>query len=311
MLESEQDFTRKILQQVRQIEIKSNHLVSEALAGSYHSAFKGQGIDFEEVREYQPGDEVRSIDWNVTAKMGLPFVKQFREERELTILLAIDVSESGSFGSKTKSKRERLAELGALLAFSANRNGDKVALLLFTSQVEIFLPPAKGQRHVLRILREILFHQNKEVGTDLAESMRFINHVLRRRAVVFLLSDFIFTAKESEEQSKEDLFFREISSTRRKHDLVCGQVFDCKEEKFPEIGLIQLEDAETGEVAVFDSSQSLFQKEFSVRRTEFQERFTQRLRRRGIDHFSFSTESDVVKILREFFRMRRIRRNRS
>ena len=145
MDEPEQDFTREILRKVRQIEIRSNRLVSEALSGSYQSAFKGQGIDFEEVREYQPGDEVRSIDWNVTAKMGTPFVKQFREERELTILLAIDVSASGSFGSKDRSKRERLAELGALLAFAANRNGDKVGLLLFTDHIEIYLPPAKGQ----------------------------------------------------------------------------------------------------------------------------------------------------------------------
>ena len=161
MDEAEQDFTRNILRQVRQIEIRSNRLVSEALAGSYHSAFKGQGIDFEEVREYQPGDEVRSIDWNVTAKMGLPFVKQFREERELTILLAIDISESGTFGSSDRSKRERIAELGSLLAFAANRNGDKVGLLLFSDQIEIYLPPAKGQRHILRILRKSYFMKIK------------------------------------------------------------------------------------------------------------------------------------------------------
>ena len=161
MEEPDQEFTREILRKVRQIEISSNRLVSEALAGSYHSAFKGQGIDFEEVREYQPGDEVRSIDWNVTAKMGFPFVKQYREERELTILLAIDISNSGVWGSSERTKRERLAELGALLSFSANRNGDKVGLLLFSDQVEKYLPPAKGQKHVLRILREILFHQNQ------------------------------------------------------------------------------------------------------------------------------------------------------
>jgi uncharacterized protein (DUF58 family) len=145
MEEPDQEFTREILRKVRQIEIRSNRLVSEALAGSYHSAFKGQGIDFEEVREYQPGDEVRSIDWNVTAKMGFPFVKQYREERELTILLAIDISNSGTWGSGNRTKRERLAELGALLSFSANRNGDKVGLLLFSNQVEKYLPPAKGQ----------------------------------------------------------------------------------------------------------------------------------------------------------------------
>ena len=199
MEEPDQEFTREILRKVRQIEISSNRLVSEALAGSYHSAFKGQGIDFEEVREYQPGDEVRSIDWNVTAKMGFPFVKQYREERELTILLAIDISNSGTWGSVERTKRERLAELGALLSFSANRNGDKVGLLLFSDQVEKYLPPAKGQKHVLRILREILFHQNESKGTDLNEGLRFLNRVIRRRAVVFLLSDFIIPEYDSEE----------------------------------------------------------------------------------------------------------------
>ena len=192
MNEPDQEFTREILRKVRQIEIRSNRLVSEALAGSYHSAFKGQGIDFEEVREYLAGDEVRSIDWNVTAKMGTPFVKQYREERELTILLAIDVSDSGTFGSSKRSKRERLAELGALLAFSANRNGDKVGLLLFSDQVEQYLPPNKGQKHVLRVLREILFHPNQSKKTDLNEGLRFINRVMRRRAVVFFVVFFFY-----------------------------------------------------------------------------------------------------------------------
>ena len=310
MDEPEQDFTRNILKQVRQIEIRSNRLVSEALAGSYHSAFKGQGIDFEEVREYQPGDEVRSIDWNVTAKMGIPFVKQFREERELTILLAIDVSESGSFGSKDRSKRERIAELGSLLAFSANRNGDKVGLLLFSNQVEIYLPPAKGQKHILRILREILFHRNKESGTDLNDGLRFVNNVLRRRAVIFLLSDFIIPEDKKNNHSAEDLFFKEISSTRKKHDLVCGQVFDFCEENFPNLGLVQIEDAESGERVIIDSANAYFSEEYSKQRKEFQDRFVQRLKRRGIDFFSFSTDSDFVKILKEFFQMRKSRRNR-
>ena len=310
MDELDQEFTRNILRKVRQIEIRSNRLVSEALAGSYHSAFKGQGIDFEEVREYQPGDEVRSIDWNVTAKMGSPFVKQFREERELTILLAIDISESGSFGSKDKSKRERLAELGALLAFAANRNGDKISLLLFTKQVEIFLPPAKGQKHVLRILREILFHQNKEEGTDLNDALRFINKVLRRRAVVFLLSDFIIPEFEEDSNSAEDIFFKEISSSRRKHDLVCGQVFDSQELLIPNVGLIELEDAETKEKIIIDSSCEKVVREYCQRRHTFQERFLQRLSRRGIDFFSFSTDADFVKILKDFFTMRKSRRNR-
>ncbi|HAW99052.1 MAG TPA: DUF58 domain-containing protein [Opitutae bacterium] len=310
MNEPDQEFTREILRKVRQIEIRSNRLVSEALAGSYHSAFKGQGIDFEEVREYQAGDEVRSIDWNVTAKMGSPFVKQYREERELTILLAIDVSGSETFGSSDRSKRERLAELGALLAFSANRNGDKVGLLLFSDQTEKYLPPNKGQKHVLRILREILFHENQSKGTDLNEGLRFINRVMRRRAVVFLLSDFIIPEYETEEESVEDLFFKELAATRRKHDLVCARIHDSHEMELPNVGVVHLEDSESGEKIYLDTSSRSFRESYAKRIAEDRERFNKRLRRRGVDNFEFSTDSDYVGALREFFRMRETRRSR-
>jgi len=310
MNEPDQEFTREILRKVRQIEIRSNRLVSEALAGSYHSAFKGQGIDFEEVREYQAGDEVRSIDWNVTAKMGSPFVKQYREERELTILLAIDVSDSETFGSSDRSKRERLAELGALLAFSANRNGDKVGLLLFSDQTEKYLPPNKGQKHVLRILRDILFHENQSKGTDLNEGLRFINRVMRRRAVVFLLSDFIIPEYETEEESVEDLFFKELAATRRKHDLVCARIHDSHEMELPNVGVVHLEDSESGEKIYLDTSSRSFRESYAKRIAEDRERFNKRLRRRGVDNFEFSTDSDYVGALREFFRMRETRRSR-
>ena len=310
MNEPDQEFTREILRKVRQIEIRSNRLVSEALAGSYHSAFKGQGIDFEEVREYQAGDEVRSIDWNVTAKMGAPFVKQYREERELTILLAIDVSESGSFGSAHRSKRERLAELGALLAFAANRNGDKIGLLLFSDRTEKYLPPSKGQKHVLRILREILFHQNQSKRTNLNEGIRFINRVLRRRAVVFFLSDFIIPEYDSGDESAEDLFFREIASTKRKHDLVCAQIQDPCEQAIPNAGLVLLEDSESGESLLVDTSNPHFREEFARVSADSLQRFNQRLRRRGIDTFSFSTQAEYVKSLKEFFRGRISRRHK-
>ena len=310
MDQPDQEFTREILRKVRQIEIRSNRLVSEALAGSYHSAFKGQGIDFEEVREYQAGDEVRSIDWNVTAKMGTPFVKQYREERELTILLAIDVSESGTFGSTKRSKRERLAELGSLLAFSANKNGDKIGLLLFSDQVEKYLPPNKGQKHVLRILREVLFHPNQGKGTDLNEGLRFINRVMRRRAVVFLLSDFIIPEYDSAEESMEDLFFKELASTRRKHDLVCARIHDPCELEIPNVGIVQLEDAETGDKIMVDTSRANFRQEFAQIKKENREEFAKRLRRRGVDSFEFATDSDYVSTLQEFFRMREVRRNR-
>ena len=310
MEEPDQEFTREILRKVRQIEISSNRLVSEALAGSYHSAFKGQGIDFEEVREYQPGDEVRSIDWNVTAKMGFPFVKQYREERELTILLAIDISNSGVWGSGERTKRERLAELGALLSFSANRNGDKVGLLLFSDQVEKYLPPAKGQKHVLRILREILFHPNESKGTDLNEGLRFLNRVMRRRAVVFLLSDFIIPEYDSEEETVENIFLKELSTTRRRHDLVCCQIHDKIEKEIPNVGRVHFEDAETGETIILDSSNKDFRKQYREHTQNRQETFIRRLRRRGIDNFQFSTDSDYVKALREFFHLRGNRKGR-
>ena len=259
MKEPDQEFTREILRKVRQIEIKSNRLVSEVLSGSYQSAFKGQGMDFEEVREYQPGDEVRSIDWNVTAKMGLPFVKQYREDRELTILLAVDISESTIFGSENRSKRERMAELSGLLACSAARNGDKVGVLLFAEEVEQFLPPAKGQKHVLRILREILFIENKTKGTNLNQGVRFINQVMRRRAVVFFLSDFTMPpAQKVEDEDMEDLFYKEISSTKRRHDLICAQIQDPHEISLPKVGLTTIEDAESGEVITVDLSDKNF-----------------------------------------------------
>ncbi len=307
MDDPDQEFTREILRKVRHIEIKSNKLVSEALSGSYHSAFKGQGIDFEEVREYQPGDEVRSIDWNVTAKMGIPFVKQYREERELTIILTIDISSSGNWSSTNRSKREKLAELGALLAFSAIKNGDKVGLILFSDQIEKYLPPAKGQKHTLRILREILFHQNASNKTDLNEGLRFLNQVTRRRAVVFLLSDFIIPEYDSEEESIKDLILKELSTTRRKHDLMCCQISDQIEYDMPKIGRISLEDSETHETIIINASSKDFQSKYKSYMQSQNESFAKSLKRRGIDHFKFSTTSDYSKELQEFFLKRRKR----
>ena len=304
------EFAKEILRKVRQIEIRSNRLVSEALAGSYHSAFKGQGIDFEEVREYQAGDEVRSIDWNVTAKMNAPFVKQYREERELTIVLSVDLSGSGIFGSDEQSKRERLAELAALLAFSADRNNDKVGLILFTEEVEKYLPPAKGQKHVLRILREILFHETQKSGTNLRGSLRFLNRVMRRRAVVFLLSDFLIPnhGDSEDEESAEDILLKELYTTRRRHDLICARVSDPRESKLPDVGRIVLEDGETGELLEINTSDAAFRRRYAEGNQIRVEEFEQRLRRRGIDHFGFSTDVDYVQRLREFFKVRENRR---
>src|SRR3984885_5904065 len=190
--------TREILKKVRQIELRTRRLVTDALAGEYHSVFKGRGMDFDEVREYSPGDEVRLIDWNVTARTGVPFIKKLREERELTLLLAVDVSASGKFGSNAQSKRELAAEIASVLAFSAIRNRDKVGLLLFTDEVEQFIPPTKGRQHVLRVIREILFHTPHRRGTDVASALDFVNDVLRRRCVVFVISDFIESSEAFE-----------------------------------------------------------------------------------------------------------------
>ena len=231
---------------------------------------------------------------------GLPFVKQYREERELTILLAVDISESTIFGSENRSKRERMAELSALLAFSAARNGDKVGLLLFAEEVEQYLPPAKGQKHVLRILREILFFENKTKGTNLNQGLRFINQVMRRRAVVFFLSDFtIPPAQKVEDENNEDLFYKEISSTKRKHDLICAQIQDPHEISLPEVGLTTIEDAESGEVITVDLSDKNFQKEYAAEINRRQSNFNGKLKRRGIETFKFSTTVEFDKALKE------------
>src|SRR3954470_8999258 len=225
-----------ILKKIRGLEIKTRALVETAFAGDYHSVFKGRGMNFEDVREYQPGDEIRAIDWNVTARMGSAFVKKFTEERELTVMLVVDVSASGNFGSTTQSKRELAAEVACLLAFSAIRNNDKVGLLLFTDRVELFIPPKKGRSHTLRIIREILFFEPVGRQTEPALALDYLNKVVTRRAVVFFISDF---------QAPD--FSQPLAVTARRHDFIALRIEDEREKVFPNIGLITLEDAETGE----------------------------------------------------------------
>src|SRR5271163_388445 len=239
--------TKAIMSGMRQPQIRTRRLVNDSLAGEYHSVFKGRGMDFDEVREYSPGDEVRLIDWNVTARTGTPFIKKLREERELTILLAVDVSASGKFGSQTQSKRELAAEVASVLAFSAIRNRDKVGLLLFTDEVEQYIPPTKGRSHVLRVIREILFHTPQRRGTDVAVALDLINDVQRRRAVVFVISDFIESAEAFERLR------RQLRLTNKRHDLVLLHLRDRHEEELPPLGLLTLEDAETGEVMEIDT----------------------------------------------------------
>src|SRR5882724_9938854 len=226
----------EILKKIRGLEIKTRALVETAFAGDYHSVFKGRGMNFEEVREYQPGDEIRAIDWNVTARLGSPFVKKFTEERELTVMLIVDVSASGNFGSTSQSKRELAAEVACLLAFSAIRNNDKVGLLLFTDRVELFIPPKKGRSHTLRIIREILFFEPQGRGTEPAAALDHLNKIVTRRAVVFFISDF----------QAED-FSHALAVSGQRHDFIAVYIRDEREKVLPNIGIITLEDAETGE----------------------------------------------------------------
>src|SRR5271155_5015586 len=225
---------REVLRQIRRLQLKARRAVEDLLGGEYHSVFKGTGISFEEVREYQPGDDVRAIDWNVTARMGHPFIKRFVEERELTVVLAVDCSGSNQFGTRYQQKREVAAELAAVLAFSAISNNDRVGLVGFTDKVERFVPPRKGTRHVLRLIRDVLFFQPKKRGTSLQNALDYLNKVMHRRVIVFLLSDFLDTG-----------FEKSLKRSGRRHDLVAVRITDPREEELPAFGLLELEDAET------------------------------------------------------------------
>lgn len=233
---------KEILRSVRKIEIRTSKMVQDVFSGEYHSVFKGRGIEFAEAREYQPGDDVRSIDWNVTARMGHPYVKQFVEERELTVVLMVDVSSSGKFGSTGRSKAEIAAEICAVIAFSAIRNNDKVGLLIFSDKVEKFVPPKKGRQHVLRVIRELLCSPPTGRNTDIAAAMDYMGRVLRRRSVVFLVSDFLAQGYE-----------KSMSIASRKHDLICLSMNDPREVDIPKVGRILLSDAETGERVLVDT----------------------------------------------------------
>ncbi|MDD2709311.1 MAG: DUF58 domain-containing protein [Verrucomicrobiae bacterium] len=297
--------TREILKKVRQIEIRTNRLVTETLAGQYHSVFKGRGMDFEEVREYVPGDEVRSIDWNVTARTGRAFVKKFTEERELTILLLVDLSASGNFGSTSQSKRELAAELASVLAFSAIRNNDKVGLILFTDQVEQFIPPKKGRQHVLRVIREILFYKPAHRGTDIIRTLDFANKVIQKRAIAFLISDFQVSHPTPRIMNNLRVALR---LTNRRHDLVALTINDSRERQLPPIGLLTLEDSETGEQFEVDTGKPAIRDAFA-RQTENQRNaLNQILRSAGVDIMELNTGESYIGTLMQFFNTRERRR---
>jgi len=292
---------KEILKKVRQIEIRTNRLVNDSLAGQYHSVFKGRGMDFDEVREYVPGDEVRTIDWNVTARAGHAFVKKFTEERELTILLLVDVSASGNFGSGQQSKRQMAAELASVLAFSATRNNDKVGLVLFTDQIEQYIPPKKGRQHALRVVREILFFQPEHRRTDIVSTLDFATQVTNRRAVMFLVSDFQFVGDQEKALSEMRCAMR---LANRRHDLVAMHVHDRNEMELPDVGTLAIEDAETGELLELDTTNPHVRSRFA----ELAQARLEQLRRafacEGVDSLNLDTRESYVPALMSFFKNR-------
>ncbi|MEO6874691.1 MAG: DUF58 domain-containing protein [Opitutaceae bacterium] len=299
------DKAKAIMGRIRQVEIRTRRLVNDTLAGQYHSVFKGRGMDFDEVREYVPGDEVRTIDWNVTARSGHAFVKKFTEERELTILLLVDVSASGNFGSADRTKRELAAELAGLLAFSAIRNSDKVGLILYTDAVELYIPPKKGRRHVLRVVREILYFQPAGRGTDTVKALDFANHILHRRAIAFLISDFQSAGDPA--TALADLR-RAMRQTNRRHDLVALHIQDAREKTLPDVGLLALEDAETGEVVELDTGDPDVRARFAASVSGRTQQLLRGLRAEGIDTLELDTGAPYLPALQRFFK-NRTRRN--
>ena len=291
---------KEILKKVRQIEIRTNRLVNDSLAGQYHSVFKGRGMDFDEVREYMPGDEVRSIDWNVTARAGRPFVKKFTEERELTILLMVDVSASGNFGSGPQSKRQMAAELASVLAFSAIRNSDKVGLVLFSDQIEQYIPPKKGRQHVLRVIREILFFEPHSRGTDIVRALDFANQVTHRRAIMFLVSDFELP---NQDQAMANLR-RAVRLASRRHDVVALHVHDLREAELPDIGQLAIEDAESGELIELDTTDDKVRNRFAELAQQRQNNLRRALAAEGVDNLNLDTREPYEPALRSFFKTR-------
>ncbi|HXB59454.1 MAG TPA: DUF58 domain-containing protein [Candidatus Acidoferrales bacterium] len=298
---------REIIKKIRQIEIRTNRLVTESLAGAYHSVFKGQGMNFDEVREYQPGDDVRTIDWNVTARMNHPFIKKFVEERELTLMLLVDVSGSGLFGSRAQSKRELAAEIASVLAFSAIRNNDKVGLLLFTDEVEKFIPPRKGRGHVLRVIREVLFFEPKRRGTDLINALEFMGRVLPHRSIAVVISDF------QTPQSSGALPLPIQTALRianRRHDVVTVQITDRYEMQLPALGRLTLEDAETGEILEINTADPSSRDAFALRRQKQLNDLARQFRSSGIDSIQLRTDEPYSAALGNFFETRERRRLR-
>ena len=284
---------RKILQKVKRIEIKTRGLVNDLFGGEYHSIFKGRGMTFSEVREYNPGDDIRLIDWNVTARTGSPFVKVFEEERELTVFLLVDISASGEFGSGSQLKRDYGAEVASVLGFSAIKNNDKVGLILFTDRVEKYIIPKKGKTHVLRVIRELLYTKSEGSKTSIREALDYLLKVAKRKCVVFLISDFL-----------DDNYLTSLKVVNKKHDLIAIQLLDPAELELPNMGLIKVEDPETGEMFWVDTSSQKAMTQLKNEISTKQSNFRKEIKKFGIDLISISTNEDFVDPLMSFFKSR-------
>jgi len=285
--------TKELLKKVRKIEIKTRRLSNHIFSGEYHSHFKGRGMTFSEVRKYQFGDDIRDIDWNVTAKLNEPHIKIFEEERELTMMLLVDVSKSESFGTRVQQKRDLITELCAVLAFSAIQNNDKVGVIFFTDQIELFIPPKKGKSHILRIIRELIEFKPISNGTDISEALRFLSSVVKKRSIVFTLSDF-----------QDEGYDKNLKIASNKHDLTAVRIYDSAEEQLPNIGLIQLQNPETGSANWVDTSSKSVRAQYEIDYKEFVQKFKSNCTHSGTDYLDLRADRSYTKQLLEFFKRR-------
>ncbi len=285
--------SKDLLKKIQQIEIYTRRLVNESFVGEYHSVFKGRGMEFDEVREYQPGDEIRTIDWNVTARMGRPFIKRYVEERELTVMLLVDVSASGNFGSIKQLKNEIATDICALLAFSAIKNNDKVGMIMFTDKIEKFIPPKKGTRHVLRVIRELLCTEPTGKGTNISVALEYMNKISSRRAISFVVSDFIAND-----------YARALRIANKKHDVIVITLVDPREQELPNVGFVELKDAESGEILLVDTANPQARKEFHALNARQRQERSRLFRSMGVDEIVINTGRHYVEPVVRFFRIR-------
>jgi len=284
---------KELFKKIRRIEIRTKRLVNDLFSGEYHSTFKGQGMEFEEVRQYEPGDDIRLIDWNVTARTGYPHVKKFREERELSVIFLVDASSSGSFGTRERFKADAAAELCAVLAFSAIKNNDKVGMIIFTDMIEKFIPPKKGKAHVLRLIREVLYFKPEGTKTDIGGALEYFSRVIKKKSVVFLISDFL----------SED-YLKPLQIANNKHDVIAIKISDPRELKFENVGLIELEDAETGETLIIDTGSAAFRRDFARQAEEDNFGLKRSLKLINLDFIQIITNQSYIVQLINFFKLR-------